>query len=44
MKSLLWILGIAVVLLFLVIVFAIEDNNKWKDPAKEKDIFRIRFF
>lgn len=42
METLFWILGTAVILLFLGVTVAIEDENK--NPAKEKDIFRIRFF
>lgn len=44
METILWILGTAVILLFLGVTVGIEDNNELKEPAEEKDIFRIRFF
>ena len=36
MEILLWIIGTVVVLLFLGIAIAIEDDNKWKGPPEAK--------
>ena len=34
METLLWILGALVLLLFLAIALAIENENKWKGPPE----------